>query len=59
MYNIKREGRSDFMLGCSVHLPETAMHWLLYYVTKYPQFRFDIVVTDYAGDMADVLELIL
>lgn len=52
MYNIKRNGREDYLLGLSVLSPMEAMEWLLYYQVKYPEYHFTIVVTDYAGDMA-------
>lgn len=54
MYNIKREGRDDLLLGCSLHLPEQAMDWLNRYRARYPQFKFYIVKTEDPGDMVPV-----
>lgn len=51
MYNIRREGSKELLLGCSVQLPEHAMQWLKNYQGNYPQFKFYIVETNDPGDM--------
>lgn len=54
MFNIKREGREDLLLGCSVPTEEECERWLKYYRQRYRQFTYYMVMTDYAGDMAGI-----
>lgn len=54
MFNIKREGREDFLLGCSVTTEEECERWLTHYRDNYTQFTFYMVMTDFAGDMVGI-----
>ena len=52
MYNIKREGSDELLLGCSLHTTKEATKHLRSYQDSYPQWKFRIVETDDPGDMA-------
>lgn len=54
MYNIKRNDRSDYMLGCSVQSHAEAELYCKRYKERYPAYAFWVVRTEYVGDMANV-----